>query len=338
MLRRYFLTAFVLFCTLSLSAQDAIFSQFYAAPLYINPALAGANKCGRFSANYRNQWAAIPGAFSCINASFDKHIRELSGAIGVIVTNVREGNGAYSTTDIGAIYSYNLQVNDVFSIKLAAQASFVNRHIDWSNLTFADQYIEMLANNSANLSEFPTGEQFPDKPASKNYADFSTGIVGYSENFYAGFAIHHLSRPDEGFNGGMARLPMKFTVHAGAVIDLVPKQRRFRAPNAPTLSPNIIYQQQGAAQYLNYGLYATNLVQFMVFGVWYRQTIAFDQPESLTFLIGFQHNSLRVGYSYDLALNQIVGAWGGSHELSVGYNLACSPPKSKIKMINCPSF
>ena len=329
MLHKYVFTVFLLFCTLLLSAQDALFSQFYAAPLYINPALTGADKCGHISINYRNQWAAIPGAFSSFNASFDRHFDELGGAIGVVATNLREGNGSYSTTNVGTIYSYSFQVNDVFSIKTALQASFVNRYINWNELRFANQWNEQLGVWGTE------SEDLPNTPTSKNYVDFSTGIVGYSENFYAGFAIHHLSRPDEGA-ALVYRLPMKFTVHAGTTIDLIPKQRRFRESNAPTLSPNIIYQQQGTAQQLNYGVYAN--YHPLVFGIWYRQAISFNQSESITFLIGIQHNSLRIGYSYDLAMSQLVKVSGGSHELSVSYGLACPPPKSKIKKINCPSF
>ena len=310
-----------------------MFSQFYAAPLYTNPALAGAMKCGRFTINYRNQWSAIPGAFTSVNASFDQHFDQLSGALGFIATNSREGNGSYSTTNVGAIYSYNLQVNDVFSIKMAIQASYVNRHIDWSNLRFTSQFGERGFDPS-----LPDEPNIPRTPISKNYADFSTGIVGYSENFFVGFAVHHLTRPDEAFTPSTARIPMKFTAHAGANLDLKRQQGRFRDPKMPTISPNIIYQQQGTAHQINYGVYFNNVVQSLVFGVWYRQTIAFNQPESITFLVGMRHNSLRVGYSYDLSINKLYRVSGGSHELSMAYLLPCRAPKVRIKKINCPSF
>ncbi|MCL2026858.1 MAG: type IX secretion system membrane protein PorP/SprF [Bacteroidales bacterium] len=330
------MVVFLLFCTLFSSGQDAIFSQFYAAPLYTNPGLAGAMKCGRLSVNYRNQWSMIPGAFSTVNASYDQHFDDLSGALGFVVTNLREGNGSYSTTNVGVIYSYSLEVNDVFAIKTAVQASFVNRRVDWDNLTFPDQFLSDIGLHKPRSDEHGN---FPEMPISKKYADFSTGIVGYSENFYAGFAIHHLGTPNEALTrGGIAKLPMKYTIHAGAVIDLLPKQRRFRDANAPTLSPNIIYQQQGTAQQINYGMYANNILPSIVFGLWYRQTISFNRPESLTFLVGFKHNTLSVGYSYDLSVSKLYRISGGSHELSMSYLLPCREPKVRVKKINCPSF
>ncbi|MEJ0030308.1 MAG: type IX secretion system membrane protein PorP/SprF [Bacteroidota bacterium] len=46
------------------SAQDAQFSQFYAAPLYLNPAFAGSTNQGRVGMNYRNQWPGIDANFT----------------------------------------------------------------------------------------------------------------------------------------------------------------------------------------------------------------------------------------------------------------------------------
>ena len=37
-------------------AQDPSFTQFYANPLYLNPAFAGTARCPRLNLNYRNQW------------------------------------------------------------------------------------------------------------------------------------------------------------------------------------------------------------------------------------------------------------------------------------------
>jgi len=39
----------------TVTAQDAQFSQFYAAPLYLNPAFAGSTSQALVGANYRNQ-------------------------------------------------------------------------------------------------------------------------------------------------------------------------------------------------------------------------------------------------------------------------------------------
>jgi len=310
-----------------------MFSQFYAAPLHTNPAMAGTMVCGRFAINYRNQWSMIPGgSFPSISASFDEHIDRLSGALGFIVTNIREGSGAYSTTSVGAIYSYSFQLTDAISVRTAVQAGFIHRRIDWSNLTFPDQF------DLTGFTGHPTREDLPNMPASRFLEDFSVGIVGYGDRFFAGAAVHHISRPDEGFMD-VSRIPLKFTAHAGAVLDLRRATSRFRDPNTPTISPNIIFQQQGTAQQINYGVYFNNVIPMIVFGVWYRQTIAFNHPESLTFLIGVRLNAMRIGYSYDISLSRLRGVSGGSHEVSMAYLLPCRRPRSpRVRMISCPGF
>ena len=75
-------------------AQDPQFSQFYANPLYLNPAFAGTARCPRVVMNYRNQWPGIPGNFVTYSASYDQHVDDMNGGLGVLVMNDRAGAGA----------------------------------------------------------------------------------------------------------------------------------------------------------------------------------------------------------------------------------------------------
>ena len=72
-----------LICTLSIcltlalcaSAQDPNFSQFFASPLTLNPALTGKfDGVFRVAGNYRNQWPSINNAFVTKTASADFHL------------------------------------------------------------------------------------------------------------------------------------------------------------------------------------------------------------------------------------------------------------------------
>src|SRR6185295_17434324 len=56
-----------------LLAQDPEFTQFYANPLYLNPAFAGTARCPRICLNYRNQWPGISGTYVTYSASYDQH-------------------------------------------------------------------------------------------------------------------------------------------------------------------------------------------------------------------------------------------------------------------------
>ena len=54
-------------------AQDPTFSQFFANPLYLNPAMAGTNICPRISLNHRNQWPGIGKTYVTYSASYDQY-------------------------------------------------------------------------------------------------------------------------------------------------------------------------------------------------------------------------------------------------------------------------
>jgi hypothetical protein len=61
--------------SIHVSAQDHFYSQFFSAPVYLNPALNGQFE-GDIRANlvYRNQWTAIPGKLTYLTASLDFNV------------------------------------------------------------------------------------------------------------------------------------------------------------------------------------------------------------------------------------------------------------------------
>ncbi len=53
-------------------AQDIHYSQFYASPLTLNPALTGVNECNyRIGAMYRNQWKSVTTPYQTPSISFE---------------------------------------------------------------------------------------------------------------------------------------------------------------------------------------------------------------------------------------------------------------------------
>ena len=65
--------AVCIFISNDANAQDAAFSHFYANPLYLNPAFAGATPkgCPRASLNWRDQWPGIGSSYITTSASWD---------------------------------------------------------------------------------------------------------------------------------------------------------------------------------------------------------------------------------------------------------------------------
>lgn len=318
MLKRHVLIFCVLFSVIfseSAFAQDPEFTQFYANPLYLNPAFAGTARCPRINLNYRNQWPAISGTYVTYSASYDQHFDAIGGGVGLLVTNDKAGRGTLTTTNVALMYSYQLNVTREFSMKFGFQAAYFQKSIDWSKLTFGDM-IDERRGFVYNTNEVP-GQ------SSKSNVDLSVGMLGYSKRYFFGAAAHHLTQPDEGLIGP-SKLPMKITVHAGAVLPVGDKN------NQTTISPNVLFQKQQDFQQLNLGVYVNK--GSIVGGLWYRN------QDSFIALIGLTQNHFKVGYSYDVTVSKLTNATAGSHELSFSIQFECRPKKKKFRTVSCPSF
>ncbi len=302
-------------------AQDPTFTQFYSNPIYLNPALAGSIGCPRVSMNYRNEWPQLTGNYVTYSMAYDSYVKSISGGLGFIATHDVQARGTISTTMVGGIYSYNLKVNRKFSIMFGARAAYYQKYLDWSKLTFGDM-IDPRRGFIYQTGDVPRGT------GRRGFFDASAGMVAYTKNFYAGLAIHHLNKPDESMILGQSRLPMRFTAHAGANIKIGNKGRY---SNNTSLMPNIIYQYQNGFQELSIGTYL-KYENFTV-GAWYRNKDAFI----LSF--GVNTENFRVGYSYDITVSKLgQGISGGSHEVSLGFNLKCKKKSKDFRKISCPSF
>lgn len=305
-------------------SQDPEFTQFYANPLYLNPAFAGTARCPRIIMNYRNQWPGISGTYVTYSVSYDQHVDAVGGGLGLLVTNDKAGRGILTTTNISGIYSYHLVVTRDFSLKFGFQGTFAQKAVDWDKLTWGDEIDDRYG------FVFQTNELQP-SATTVTYADFSAGILGYSKNFYMGAAAHHLFQPDEHFLNQTSILPMKITGHLGAVIPMGGGRLGGGAKRTQSsISPNVLYQMQQDFRQLNLGMYVNKGP--IVGGVWYRNLDAF------IVLLGIQDDMFKFGYSYDLTISRLSTATAGAHELSFQLQFDCRPKKKKFRTIQCPSF
>lgn len=304
-----------------LLAQDPTFTQFYANPVYMNPALAGSSGCPRVALNFRNEWPQLTGNYVTYAAAYDSYFKNISGGVGLVAMHDMQGQGTIQTSMLGASYSYYLKVNRKFRLMFGTQAAYYQKYLDWSKLTFGDM-IDPRRGFIYQTGDVPRGN------GRRGFFDVSAGIVGFSKNFYFGAAFHHLNRPDESLILGQSRLPIKITGHIGANIKL---GQRGRYSSTTFLSPNIIYQNQNGFQQLNVGAYLK--YESFTIGAWYRNRDAF------ILTIGINTDKYRIGYSYDLTVSQLGnGVSGGSHEVSLGINLKCKKPARDFRRISCPSF
>lgn len=301
------------------SAQDPSFTQYYANPLYLNPALAGTNKCPRIVLNFRNQWPALSGNFVTTAASYDQYVDAINGGLGFYVMNDNAGRGTLNSFNINGIYSYQLTLSKTFSMVVGFQGTYFQRSLDWSRLTFGDQIDPRRG--------FIYETQDKQRGGVVDNVDFSAGTVIFSENFFAGIAVHHLFEPNESLIVAETPLERKYTFHAGANI---PVHKDVRGESETTISPNFLYQRQMDFVQYNLGVYVKRGP--LIGGVWYRFN------DSFIALLGVETDRFKVGYSYDLTTSALSTKTAGSHEISFAFNFNCRPQKKKFRAINCPQF
>ncbi len=316
--------ALLFILSFKVQSQDFPFSQFYANPLYLNPALAGSEYCSRFNLNYRNQWPSLPGAFTAYGLSWDRYSEFLNGGVGLQLHYDKQGEAAISQLMISGMYAYKLTISRDVEANLALQATYGQRGLSLADLVLPSN----LQNNTATP---PTGVA-----ESVNYVDFAGGfLVGFSEKYFVGGAVHHPTQPEIGFllENQETKMGMKITLHAGANFG---NDRRYRSSYGSELvvSPNILYQQQGDFKQLNLGSYFA--YEPFVFGLWFRH--AFENPDAVILLVGLQHEQYRFGYSYDYTVSPFGNAAGGAHELSFALLIPCDKKSARRGAIKCPSF
>jgi type IX secretion system PorP/SprF family membrane protein len=308
-------------------AQDPEFSQFYANPLYLNPALAGSENYNRAIANYRNQWPSLNKGFVTYNASYDQFINKLHGGVGALINVDNAGDGILKTTQVSLIYAYTLRVSYELFINMAVQGTFFQRSLNWNLLRFGDQ-IDLLQGTT-----LPTDE-IPPENTSIMAPDFAAGIVfGWRSALFGGVAVHHMTEPDLAFYSQYENnLPLKITGHLGANINLEGGSMFFDPKFY--LSPNILYQQQGMFHQVNAGVYLARLP--IVIGAWFRHN--FENSDAFIVLVGIDHKNLKVGYSYDITLSEIRSNTGGAHEISVAWQFNFRERLRRIYPLRAPGF
>jgi type IX secretion system PorP/SprF family membrane protein len=311
-----------------LRAQDPVYSQFYAAPAQLNPALTGATFAPRVAFNYRNQWPGLD-AYVTYSASYEQFVPGLNSGFGIMLTGDDQGQGLIKTNMARALYSYRVQARDDFFIKFGVEAGFNQSSYDWDRFIFLDQLDRVNGPFDPGGGLNPTAEQRPESTVTTLF-DVGAGLVAYTPKFYAGVALRHLTQPEDGLlriNPQITEgLPLLFSFHMGSEITL---REGNKGNPGSFISPNILLIRQANFGQINAGAYGGMGAFFA--GAWYRH--AWSNPDALILLGGVRYGILKIGYSYDLTLSRLASApSGGAHEISVILNFEYSEAyKQKLR-------
>lgn len=343
-LKLVFLFGILVFLVSSTFAQDPQYSQYYAAPLYLNPAMAGGELTGRVGFNYRNQWPSIDAQFTTFSAYYDNYLPEYNSGIGFHVMQDTEGAAKLRSTTISAMYSYELKLGENSYFRPGFQASYLRREIGfYENLVFANQI-----NPADPFGPIFGGSEIEGLGEPVNLLSLSVGGLFFTEKVWVGFSAHHLNEPNQSFIEGISPLPAKFSFHGGYRISLgegsmrgdfthIRRQRYF--------TPTVNYKRQGPFEQLDVGAYF--YVEPIVFGLWYRglpykPIENQSNRDAVVMMVGLNLlNGLNVGYSFDYTVSQLGIQTGGAHELSLSFTLPNSyqgKPSRRDTILPCPKF
>ncbi len=290
---------------------DPHFSQYYANPLWLNPALTGVTDGDyRVNINAKQQWSNLNNGYLTAGASFDMAPKK-NLAFGGMIINQRAGDIGYNQLNALVSGSYRIRFGREGDqiINFGLQAGIINKSFDPSKVTLGSQYNPIIG--------YDPGMGFNENISSSNYLapDVNAGIMYFdgsgnkNVNVFAGASVSHLTQPKDKFVGGNARLPMRFTGHGGA---------RIKLSYLLDITPNFIYLKQGDAQEIAAGAYAQlmlNPESDILFGSNYRV------DDSAIAFVGLHLKSMVFGVSYDFNTSQLNRATGsrGGLELSIAF-------------------
>jgi type IX secretion system PorP/SprF family membrane protein len=336
MVRYSFLILTVVLLSTIARAQDPQFSQYYSAPLYLNPGFTGITPQQRIVVNHRIQWPNLPQAFATYAASYDIFVEELRSGFGVIATRDKMGSAGWTTTTVNGLYSFKVKLSENLVFSPGISFGYGINGLDRTLLRLED---------GLRYRDGQSVDPELNKLGNQSYFDFGSGLIFYNRNLWLGAAFHHMNQPNLSVLGDISRLPMKTSIHGGARIPL------YRGPRTIAkisyLTPSFIYRQQGPAfKQLDVGInYHIDPVSV---GFWYRgkpfektviNTIAQD---AMIMQLGLYFKNLTVGYSYDFTVSELQTTAGGAHEISMIFEFTAKPVnrsiKRKYRLIPCPTF
>lgn len=325
----FFVTSFE-----KVKAQDPHFSQFFASPMTLNPALTGKFDGDlRIANNYRNQWPTINRAFVTATASADfpimrHHISSTdTWGVGVMGYSDQSANSAlkFNYLSVSTAFHKGLDEDGYSQIGGGFQATYSNMLLNVSDLKFEDQLTPFGFTGT-------TSEVFNNSTLKNSYFDLNAGIL-YSgstsdkNNFYAGVSMYHITRPKQQFTGSFFLLNPRTTFHGGGY---------FPVGNNNTIHLSALYSMQAGA----YETVLGGAVELPVsegekptslyFGSWLRL------KDAIIPYIGLEFSDFRLGASYDVNTSSLKSASQSRGGIEMSLIYIKKAPNSRG--LPCPKF
>jgi len=332
-------------CQLStVNCQDIHFTQFFTAPLILNPAQTGYFDGNyRLGFNFRAQWpwaiSGTPYNYHTESANVDfsfgeKKIKTGWMGIGFDFLNDEAGDGFLTYRRFGVSYAYHQALDKAHRYILSAGANlnYVIRSVNFSKFYFNSQWVE---DQGFDLS-LNSGE--PIQRTSFGMADLGAGIhfgaqVHERVKLDFGLSMLHINRPGDSFYDDGARLGFRYQADAGMA---------WQVSDKIIWNINAYYGDEKDATEFVFGSMAG--YQFNPHHRWEPEsTIYFGLycriNDAIAPLVGYQFKQTRILFSYDMNDSKLLPAskLNGGPEISL-VHIGKWDHEVNGKKMYCPKF
>jgi len=323
------------FAIIGAKAQDPNFSQFFASPLTVNPALTGSpNSDLRVFTNYRQQWIGNNTSYNTGTISVDSRLfkdylaeNHVFGLGGFFMRD-QSLNGYFRSTyaSINTSYMIALDKDGNHNLGMGLAGIYGDRRLDFSQLTFSEQFGSGGFNTA-----LPTGES--SLASLKPYMSVASGLIYRytADNAVIDFGVsgYHYNNPKQSFLSDSLgnTLPTRSVSHF--------KMENYFSNNF-SLSTNAIFQTQASQSYfaagtiLNFGAMDQNEGKIFSAGLFYRS------DDAIYPYLGLTVDRWQYGLTYDVAVSNLKTSsyTPRTFELSVIYHVANENLKER-KRLRC---
>ncbi len=325
---RLLIVSVILILPQFLKAQDPRYSQYFNAPLNLNPALAGNGiEYIRVTGIYRNQWAGFGTPFTTQGIAIDKVVNRVG--LGFAINRNGAGDVGIKTLSLVGNLAYHLQLgeNKINTLSAGLQVGLVNKSFDPSKLTFDNQYNQdggYDPNTSSNEIFTSTSVTRPDVNVGLFW---QRGWMNKDVRFkpFMGFSMSHVNRPDETFIVDQNKAPIKNTFYGGG---------GYLINDQIEIKPSVMLLRQDQFHETTFGSLVSyqfdnkNSVQF---GAYHRMN------DAVIAYAGYQMNLLFVGMSYDINTSELSSSGKGTNAFEISLTYSPRPKKKKEVTVVEPS-
>ena len=310
-LRLFALMVVIINCV---KAQSPQFSQFYANPIYSNPALAGDAGTPRLIANYRNQWASVGTPFQTAAFSFDSYAEDFGVGLGIQALHDQRGS-ALQSDQIAAQASYLVPFGGQKNYRFIGglQLAWTSNRWNGNNLTYVSQFlgsVDPLAMPGVNQNRISAsiGGVFENVPGTDKDASYWISGAWHNIGVDDDISIEHQRI---NFQIG-TRIPFTrdpfFTNYLGG-----------DGYRESALTMSVQVRKQGTSRQLDAGFNVLNSP--LILGLWYRGLLFGEtRRDALIGTAGWAMGKMLVQASYDLPVSSL-GFDTGAFEISIWYGI-----------------